>query len=105
MKKSPETSALDRALSLPCINRNNFSKNHQNAKALDTAPCLTQTKFSIFEKNQQMTGAEGKKALDLIKQKRILISCKKIKLIQQINHFFTRQHKCHWHFTNISLVT
>ncbi|WP_256326987.1 hypothetical protein [Nitrosospira multiformis] len=46
-------------------------------RPLDTARLLTQTKFSIFEKNQQMTGVKGKKALDLLKQKRILISCKK----------------------------
>ena len=45
--------------------------------ALDTARLPTQTKNSIFEKNQQMAGAEGKKVLDLIKQKRILISCTK----------------------------
>lgn len=70
MKKSPETSALERSPSLPCINRNNFSKNHQNAKALDTALSLTQTKNSIFEKNQ-MAGVKGNKVLDLLKQNRI----------------------------------
>jgi len=46
---------------------------------LDTARLPTQTKFSIFENNSriQMAGVKGKKALDLLKQKRILISCKK----------------------------
>jgi len=34
---------------------------------LDTARLPTQTKFSIFEKNQQMIGAKGKKAIDLFK--------------------------------------